>query len=219
MIRLINRIAAIIFILVCFISFVLYHDDMDIEIPFIKEIFIGITILLGVLFVIKTNYRWQALLVAKKAKLFFLMSKGGMKKAVVYELINLGFYLLVALALIMFAPNGFFIGLISLLFLIEGSSNLLQNFSSMLYRTIVQENAVTIINNYITVIPWKGLIRIESRYNDIRFIDELNKVYLLDLDMINEQDRQPLIEELKRIAYQKNLYFDVFLDGAEKVKE
>lgn len=212
MISLINRIAVLVLIAICFISFVLYHDDMDIVIPYIDHVYTGVAILLGLLFFGKANYRWQAVSIAKKAKLYFVMSKVGMKKAIAYEGVNLGFYIIAAVALLFFSSKGFYVGCVAVLFIIEGIAHLAQNASSVVYRTIVQENAITIINNYVTVIPWKGLKRIESRHDDVRFIDELNKVYLLDLDTINKDEQKDLLEELKRIARKKNLFFDIVVE-------
>jgi len=209
MINLINRLVAVIFIIISFISFVIYHDDMDVEIPYIGEVYIIIALFLVLLFFVKVNYRWQAVAIAKKAKVYFVMSRVGMKKAITYEGLNIAFYTLVSIAMIFFSSMGFYVGIVAVLFALEGVAHLFQNASSMVYRTIVQDHAITIINNYITVIPWKGLKRVESRHEDIRFVDDLNKVYLLDLDTINTAEQPKLVEELKRIAYDKNLYFDV----------
>ena len=87
--------------------------------------------------------------------------------------------------------------------------NLVQNLFSSGYRTLIQENAITVVSNYITIIPMKEIVKIESSHRDIRFLDKNNKTFLLDIDSIKPDQHEAFIGQVKAIARSKDIYYDV----------
>ena len=69
------------------VFFLHYHDDMDIQIPYFDKVVLFGSILAGLIFILKINYRWQAIAVARKAKTKFSISMSGIRNLAVYELI------------------------------------------------------------------------------------------------------------------------------------
>ena len=132
-----------------------------------------------------------------------------MKKAIVYEAINIGFYAYLSIMLLLYVNEGFIIGILIGLYFLEGFINLVQNMFSSGYRTLIQENAITVVSNYITIIPMKEIVKIESSHRDIRFLDKNNKTYLLDIDSIKQDQHEAFIGQVKAIARSKGIYCDV----------
>ena len=209
MTKLVNRIALIVFIAVAIVAWLTYHEEMAVEVPYLKEIFLATSIFMFILLFLKANYRWQASFLAKKAPKSYIISKKGMKKAIVYESINIGFYAYLSIMLLLYVQEGTIIGSLLALFVLEGFLNLAQNMFGAAYRTVIQENAITIVTNYITIIPMKEIVKIESSHRDIRFLDKNGKTFLLDIDSVKENQQTELIEQVKKIATNKNIYFDV----------
>jgi len=209
MTKLVNRIALFVFIGVAVASWITYHEEMDIVVPYLKQVFLAIAIFMFILLFLKANYRWQASYLAKKAPNPFIISRKGMKKAIVYEGINIGFYAYLSIMLLLYVNEGVIIGILIGLYFLEGFINLVQNMFSSSYRTLVQENAITIVSNYITIIPMKEIVKIESSHRDIRFLDKNNKTYLLDIDSIKAEQHEVFIDEVKSIAKSKGIYCDV----------
>jgi len=209
MTKLVNRIALFVFIAVAITAWITYHVEMDVEIPYLKEVYLATSIFMFILLFLKANYRWQASFLAKKAPNYFIISKKGMKKAVVYESINIGFYAFLSIMLIWKSGEGFIIGSLIGLYFLEGFLNLAQNMFSSGYRTLIQENAITIVTNYITIIPMKEIVKIEGIHRDIRFLDKNGKTFLVDIDSIEASQHEEFIAQVKAIARSKNIYFDV----------
>ena len=209
MTKLVNRIALFVFIGVAVASWITYHEEMDIVVPYLKQVFLAIAIFMFILLFLKANYRWQAAYLAKKAPNPFIISRKGMKKAIVYEGINIGFYAYLSIMLLLYVNEGFIIGILIGLYFLEGFINLVQNIFSSSYRTLIQENAITIVSNYITIIPMKEIVKIESSHRDIRFLDKNNKTYLLDIDSIKADQHEAFIDQVKAIAKSKGIYCDV----------
>jgi len=209
MTKLVNRIALFVFLAVAITAWITYHEEMDIEVPYLKEVFLATSIFMFILLFLKANYRWQASFLAKKAPNYFIVSKKGMKKAVVFESINIGFYAFLSIMLLMNLREGFVIGCLIGLYFIEGFLNLAQNMFRSGYRMIIQENAITIVTNYITIIPMKEIVKIESSHRDIRFLDMSGKTFLLDIDSVKAEEQEEFIAQVKAIARSKDIYFDV----------
>ena len=209
MTKLVNRIALFVFIAVAITAWITYHEEMDIVVPYLKQVFLAIAIFMFILLFLKANYRWQASYLAKKASNSFIISRQGMKKAIVYESINIGFYAYLSIMLLLYVNEGFIIGILIGLYFLEGFVNLVQNLFSAGYRTLIQENAITVVSNYITIIPMKEIVKIESSHRDIRFLDKNNKTFLLDIDSIKADQHEAFIGQVKAIARSKDIYYDV----------
>ena len=91
---------------------------MSIRIPFFSEIIIIVAALLSILLVLKTNLRWQAIFKARKIKAFNI-SRAGWMKCVVYELIQIGFYFVILLMLLIYFDKGKLIGIMLVFYVLE----------------------------------------------------------------------------------------------------
>ncbi len=212
MTKLVNRISLVIFVAISILGFVNYHDDMDLEIPYLNYIMMGSAGVLSLFLFLKANYRWQALFIGKKAKKFYLISKTGLRKSIAFEGINIGFYAYISYMFLYYSEIGFSIGAVAGIYFLEGLFHLMQNFGTPAYRTIVQEHVITIINNDISVIPLNDITKVELKHMDICFTNHVGQVYKLDIELIRKEEREQLITELKTSADNRGIYFNVQLD-------
>lgn len=208
MIKKINIISFIVLLITSLLSLFTYHDDMDVNIPYIDTIFILLAVVLGLLLFFKINLRWQAFALSLKYD-GYSISKLGFKNAIVYESINIIFYFLVGGALLLYVGTIWFVGLVIFLHFVEGVLNLITNAIYKPYKIIVNDNIVMTIANSIQIVKWHQIKKIEGRHNDIHLVDKNNKVNILDMDLISFEDSKELISKIKTIALSRDLYFSV----------
>jgi len=188
--------------LLCFIS---YHDDMGIEIPFLAILLKIVPILLVTLLVLKSNLRWQALFKAKKIKAFNI-SMPGWKKCVVYEVFQCVLCLFISLLLINYYEKGTVLAIVLMFYIIESVSHII--LGRILYKVIVRENAITIINNNLITIPWNEIKGIVRRHNDLQFKLKNNTIRVLDQDLIKHNERDSFYNQIKEISLKKNIFIE-----------
>lgn len=181
---------------------------MDVHIPFIDTVFIILSIVLGLLLFFKVNLRWQALVLSLKSD-GYKISKSGFKNTIVYEAINIVFYLLVGSALMVYVTEIWFVGLVIFLHFLEGILHLTTNAIYHPYKIINNKNSLMIIANSFKTLSWSSIKKIEGKHNDIHLVNKLGQVYILDLDLLSNEDGKRLKEEIKTIALERNLYFGV----------
>lgn len=208
MIRKINIISFIILLITSLLSLFTYHDDMDVNIPYIDIVFILLAIIIGLLLFFKVNLRWQALALSLKYE-GYQINKHGFKNTIVYESINIVFYFLVGGALLIYVGTIWFVGLAIFLHFIEGVSHLIINSIYKPYKIIVNENIIMIIANSIQILKWHQIKKIEGKHNDIHLIDKNNQVHILDMDLLSYEDSKSIIKKIKSLALNRNLYFSV----------
>jgi len=206
MIKKINIISFIVLLITSLLSLFTYHDDMDVNIPYIDTIFILLSILLGLLLFFKVNLRWQAFALSLNYD-GYPISNAGFKNAIVYESINIIFYLLVGGALLLYVGAIWFVGLVIFLYFIEGVLHLITNVAFKPYKIIVNKNMVMTIANSIQIMKWNKIKKLEVRHNDIQLIDKNNQVHIIDLDLVSKEDAKDLITKIRSIAIARNLYF------------
>jgi len=211
MIRKINILSFLFLIVISLFSLFTYHDDMDVHIPFIDIIFIVLSIILGLLLFLKVNLRWQALALSFKSE-GYKIGKIGFKNTIVYEAINIVFYFLVGLVLMVYVSEIWFVGLVIFLHFIEGVLHLITNAIYHPYKIINNKNSLMIIANSFKTLRWSSIKKVEGKHNDIHLVNKLDQVYILDLDLLSKEDGQKLTQEIKAIALERNLYFGVATD-------
>lgn len=205
MIKSINIISFIVLLVISVLGLFTYHEDMDVQIPYIDTIFIILGIVEGLLLFFKINLRWQAIYIGLKQE-GYLISKTGFTNTIVYEGINIVFYLLVGVTFLVFVNQIWFIGLILLFYFIEGVVHLIVNSILKPFKIIINENTIIVITNSIKIIKWQKIKKIESKHNDILFIDDNNQIHLIDLDLVSQIDASAIKEKVKQIAASKNIY-------------
>lgn len=208
MIKKLNILSFIVLLITSVLSLFTYHDDMDVKIPYIDTVFIILAVILALLLFLKVNLRWQALALSLKYD-GYTVSRHGFKNAIVYELINIIFFLLVGGALLVYVGAIWFVGLVILLHFIEGILHLVTNAIYKPYKIIVNENIIMSIANSIQILKWRHIKKVEGKHNDIHFIDVNNQLHLIDMDLLTYEDAKLFIGQVKKIALSRNLYFSV----------
>ncbi len=206
MIRIINRFTIIVLILVCAVALVGFF--MDIYIPYLKEALLGIAALLGVLFLFKVSLRWQALLMGIKSKGYNLTTSG-FNRVSVAEGVTLFYYLSVAVVLLVFFDQMQVIALLCLIFFVEGLAHLIVQIYAKPYKVLLNNKTITSITNEMKFIKWNQIKKIESRHNDVHFIDKLGRVQKIDTELILKEDKDEFIDEVNRMAREKNIYCSI----------
>jgi len=186
----------------CFIS---YHDDMGIEIPYLAMLLKIVPILLVILLVLKSNLRWQALFKVKKINAF-KVSRAGWKKCVVYEFFQCVLCLFISVLLFNYYEKGTALVIVLIFYIIESVSHVI--IGRKLYKVIVRENAITIINNNLIIIPWNEINGIVRRHNDLQFKLNNNTIRILDQDLIKSNEMDSFYNQIKEMALKKNIFIE-----------
>ena len=178
---------------------------MGIEIPYFHIIIKLIPLLLVLLLILKSNLRWQALFKARKIDAYNI-SKVGWKKCVVYEVFQWAFYSFIALLLFNYYEKGMLLVIVLVFYVIESISHVL--IGRNLYKIIVREKAITIINNNIIVIPWNEIKGIVRRHNGLQFKLSNKTIRVLDQDLIEENQISVFNNQIKELAIEKSIFID-----------
>ena len=187
------------------LSFISYHDDMGIEIPYFSIIIKAAPIILIALLFLKANLRWQALFKSRQIKAFKI-SYEGWKKCLVYELFQVVLFFFMAILLLIYFERGIMLAIVLLLYVIESSSHVFLGKKN--YKIIVTEKAITIINNNLIIIPWEEIKGIVKRHNSIPFKLSNNTIKVLDRDFIELQERTYFNDQIKNLSIKKNIFIE-----------
>lgn len=205
MTKLIDRIAIVILILTSVLAFIDFHDELDWQIPYLDKVMMFVSGVLTVLLVLKATPRLQSLFLTSKVQRYYPISTKGKAKSRVYEGVSLLFLLIGGLSLLYYSRVGFLVGVVALGFVIEGIITLL---SGRYYKIIFQPKALTIVSNYVDVIRWQDIEKIENKQGVLHFVLKLKLIKKIDLDYLNSSDRALFISQLKDVARQTNIYIE-----------
>lgn len=205
MTKLIDRIAIVILILASILAFIDYHDELDWEIPYLDKIMMFVSGVLTVLLILKAIPRLQSLFLTSKVQRFYPISSRGKAKSRVYEGVSLLFLFVGGLSLLYYSKVGFLVGVVALGFVIEGIVTLL---SGRYYKIIFQPKALTIVSNYVDIIRWQDIEKIENKQGVLHFVLTYKLVKKIDLDYLNNTDRDLFVAQLKDVARQTNIYIE-----------
>ena len=188
---------------------------MDINIPYLSEIFTGIAVFLTFLLLIKSSSRWQSLFLGIKSKGYNL-SSFGYKKILVYEGIMLLYFGLFGYIMLNYIDIGFWLGIAGGLFFIEGVAHLLFYFIAKPYKILINDRSITILANAMSIVKWSEVQKIDSRQNDIHIIRKDGSIQVIDVDWLLEDDKSAFIDEITKKAQQKNIYCSIDCKGSYK---
>ncbi|MFT5602360.1 MAG: hypothetical protein ACI9N1_002613 [Flavobacteriales bacterium] len=221
MIKVINSITVILLIIVCIIAFIQYDEDMDVDIPFVTAILTSILIVLTLFLAVKLTTRWQAIALGLKNKGYNLTLRG-FYRVLVAEGVSLLYYLTVALFLFtQFEETNWFV-LLCLGFFLEGVGHMGVQIFKNPFKILLNERTITTITNELKMVRWSDLKKIESRHNDIHFIDNLGRVTLIDTELIEKSDKTNFIDSVTELAHKKNIFCSIdcrrgYYDDEDKV--
>lgn len=188
---------------------------MDINIPYIENIFLGIALFLGLVLLLKITSRWQGLFLGLRSK-GYSVSLLGFKKIIIYEGVMLLYFGLFGFVMVNYIEVGLPLGIVGILFFLEGLTHLTFNIVAKPYKILINERSITLITNTLTIIKWSEIVKIDSRQNDVHLIMKEGSPYLLDLDWLKSDDQQLLIADLNKIAQAKNIYSSIDVRGVYK---
>ena len=179
---------------------------MDVHILYSDYYFMGLSLILSFLLIVKWNIRWQVLFINKNKK-GYNIGKEGIKNSIVYELITIVFYFFLGGIILFYKLPIWYLGIVIFLFFIEGVLHLVYNRFFLPYKIIVTPYAIIAITNDVKIVRWDRMKRIEKVHNDIQIIDYKNNVTLIDLDLLEPEDAETLIQEILQVAKNKTIYF------------
>lgn len=208
MIKFVNSVSIVLLILTGVLLFFIYHDEMDIEIPFINEILIGIASFFIFLLVLKSNVRWQALFMGLRTKGFNL-SLEGFKKIILSELFSTSYFFVFALVVFLYFPNQTFLGIVFSIFFLEGVLHLSVQFLKKPYKVLLNERNISVVTNNLTMVRWSDILKIETRHKDVHFINKLGYPVLVDTQLMCESDKQQFLLTVQKLAQEKHIYCSV----------
>lgn len=215
MLRLANILSVIVVIATSGLAFFYYHDDMDITIPYLEEIFLGSALLLTIVLLLKLMFRWPALITAMKGDGYKLSLKG-FRKVIIYEGIVLLYLGAFAYIMLKYIDIGYWAGVVGASLFVEGTLLLITQLVKSPFKVLLNDKAITKITNEWEVISWNDIKKIDSRQNDIHLIRKNGSPVLIDLEWIESSVRDEFIERVNQIAQQKNIYCSIDCSGEYK---
>lgn len=213
--RLANILSVVVVIATSGVAFLYYNDDMDIQIPYLKEVFMVATIILAATFFIKLSSRWPAIFTALKSNGYKLSLKG-FRKVIIYEGIVLLYFGAFTYIMLKYIDIGFWTGIVGLLLFVEGAALLITQLMKSPFKVLVNEGAITKITNEWEVVSWKNIRKIDSRQNDIHLIRTDGTPVLIDLEWIDQSERDEFIERITQLAHEKGIYCSINCVGEYK---
>lgn len=213
--RLANILSVVVVIATSGVAFLYYNDDMDIEIPFVGEIFLISAILLGAAFLIKLSSRWPAMFTAMKSKGYKLSIKG-FRKVIIYESIVLLYFGAFAYIMLKYIDIGLWTGVVALLLFVEGAGLLITQLSKSPFKVMVNETAITKVTNEWEVVSWNNIKKIDSRQNDIHLILKDGTPVLIDLEWIDNSEKDEFVNKITQLAQDKGIYCSINCVGEYK---
>jgi len=209
MIKKINIASFALLLITSLLSLFTYQDDMDLQIPNIEVVFIIITFIFGLLLGLKIVIRWQAISLSMKYE-GYKINKKGFQNSIVYDAVLLIFFLLVGISFLTYVTEIWFVGIVLLLFVIEGITLVVINLKYKPYKIIVNKDSIITISNSIKILHWNTIKRVEENRNDIHLINKLSQTSVFNLELLSVADAKKMKQELKDLAQEKGLYFGVF---------
>ncbi len=208
MIKKINILSFILLLVTSLLSLFTYQDDMDLQIPNISLVFIIFTFLFGTLLALKIVIRWHAISISMKHD-GYKINRNGFQNAIIYDGVFLIFFLLVGLSLLIYVTEIWFVGLVLILFVVEGVVLVIINLVYKPYKIIVNKDSIITINNSIEILHWNTIKKVEESRNDIHLINKLGQTSVFNLELLSVDDAMKFRQELKSIAQEKGLYYGV----------
>ena len=203
MITFYTRISIIIALISSAFLFCCFNNILDLPLDKISHIINLLMLLLLIIFTLKTNYRWFALLKAKKVTGIRLKSKSW-HQLLSEEAIHWGLFALISIMIFFWYEIGNIFAILLLLFILEGMLYIF--YGKAHYKIIINKNTITLISNKVFIVHWSRITKLTIRHNDIQLIQKGGKINLLNLDLLDSSNKQKLIENIKKIALSKNIF-------------
>jgi len=203
MITFYTRFSIIIVLISATFLFFCFNSVIDLSLNKISLIIDFGTLILLILFILKTNYRWFALFKAKKV-LGFKLNPKSWHQLLSEEAIHWILFALISIMIFFWYDLGNKFGTLLLVFILEGIIYIF--YGKKHYKIIINNNTITLISNKVFIVHWSRITKLTLRHNDIQLIQKDSKIDLLNLDLLDNSNKQKLLDKIKKIAITRNIF-------------
>lgn len=168
----------------------------------------GLAFLLGAL---KASKKWMGIKIVKQTQRFKFstpISKSRIKRVLLYNLIELVFFLLFGLFFSFLSSESLFLGFVFFILFAEHLLNTIQGIKNKRYRVAMTSKALLRVDREISVIYFKGLEKIATKQQTLYFHYNNDLLLHLPLDVIPEERFNEFISTLKSIVDPDKVYFE-----------
>ena len=156
--RLFRSISVIVAISFAIITFIHYHQDLDLVIPFYSQITLMISLLLLILFVFRLVWRWKNYALLKDND-GFVFTRHGWSKLLTYELMPFFIFLPLIVMLNIYTKDAVVFSSVLLLIMLEGFVFLI--IAKNHFKIMLNDKAIIYFSNQPDLIRWEQIKQIK----------------------------------------------------------
>ena len=182
------------------LSFLSYHEDLEVIVPFKVEISFVLNVFLVLFFIFQFILRWKNFTLLKKINGYVVSSKGW-SKIVTNEIMPFIIYLPFIFLLVFYFANETLLTVILSLVIMEGIFYVL--FGKNKFKIIINESAVISLTNQHEVLKWANIAKVTfSSSGTLILKHNGRKVFIEDLAY---EDANLIRSEIKRLSIEKHI--------------
>ena len=182
------------------LSFLSYHEDLEVIVPFNLEISFVLNIFLVLFFIFQFILRWKNFSLLKNINGYAVSSKGW-SKIVTNEIMPFIIYLPFIFLLVFYFANETLLTVILSLVIMEGIFYVL--FGKNKFKIIINESAVISFTNQHEVLKWANIAKVTfSSSGTLILKHNGRKVFIEDLAY---EDAKLIRSEIKRLSIEKHI--------------
>ena len=182
------------------LSFLSYHEDLEVIVPFKVEISFVLNVFLVLFFIFQFILRWKNFTLLKKINGYVVSSKGW-SKIVTNEIMPFIIYLPFIFLLVFYFANETLLTVILSLVIMEGIFYVL--FGKNKFKIIINESAVISLTNQHEVLKWVNIAKVTfSSSGTLILKHNGRKVFIEDLAY---EDANLIRSEIKRLSIEKHI--------------
>ena len=182
------------------LSFLSYHEDLEVIVPFKVEISFVLNVFLVLFFIFQFILRWKNFTLLKNINGYVVSSKGW-SKIVTNEIMPFIIYLPFIFLLVFYFANETLLTVILSLVIMEGIFYVL--FGKNKFKIIINESAVISFTNQHEVLKWANIAKVTfSSSGTLILKNNGRKVFIEDLAY---EDANLIRSEIKRLSIEKHI--------------
>ena len=182
------------------LSFLSYHEDLEVIVPFKVEITFVLNVFLVLFFIFQFILRWKNFTLLKNIN-GYVVSSMGWSKIVTNEIMPFIIYLPFIFLLVFYFANETLLTVILSLVIMEGIFYVL--FGKNKFKIIINESAVISFTNQHEVLKWANIAKVTfSSSGTLILKHNGRKVFIEDLAY---EDANLIRSEIKRLSIEKHI--------------
>ena len=180
------------------------------DIPYQKEIFLVFMLLAGLFLALKVVNKWMGIrpmISRRQSELLFdePISKDGMNRMVVYNILESILYILFAGCFYWFTENSHSLSYLCAIVFLE--IHLFQILNRKRMRVIAGKGSMMYVARNTVIFPYKGLKSIEKDFDVWFFNYKSGKIVKLPLIHVDKENRAKLLDAIKSTASTEGVFF------------